>query len=504
MQRLKSIHIMNYPSRLWHRLQPSYFPIAYKLALLITIAITLGMSLLGVAIVDNQTRLLRQQMINFGQAIISQAAETVKEPLLTGDAITLNLISGSLMRHGDVLGVVIYNDELEPLSHVGVAPSSSQLPTIIGNAKVDGSTTFEWQATTSGQSANATVFVASVVTRDLIVGYVLLTFSHLQLNEAKHATLQAVITATVLMILLGTVISILLGQHLSKPINKLMEASLQIFRGRYTSRIEERRNDELGTLMHAFNTMSEGLQRKEQIEQLFSRYIPSKVAREMLDNIGQAQLGGQSVEASVLFADITGFTALAEQLTPAEISVLLNEYFSVIALAAQAYSGHIDKYMGDCAMLVFGVPHADEQHALNAICCAVLIQQLITELNNQRQRRNQTPVSFHISGNSGTMLAGNMGSKDRMEYTVIGDAVNLASRLSTVTKAGQILINKSMGKPYVQTGQIIVQENNTILLRGKQQPVTTLEVQGLDKSLRKQMERHYHHILRQQTLLANS
>lgn len=489
--------------RLWQNLQPQHFPIAYKLALVIALVITVGMSLLGMAVVDNQTRLLRQQMNHFGQALISQMAETVKEPLLAGDTLTLSLAVGSMMRHGGVRGAVIYNEELVPLVSEGLAPAPSHLRQMVQQAAAnDRITTVEWRALPQGHPTDAIAFFTPIEVRELVTGYVLLTFDHSQLSQAQRDTLRAVTTATLLMVLLGAVAAILLGQRLSRPINDLMDASLQISRGNYSFRFAERRNDEIGTLMQAFNTMSDGLLRKEQVEQIFSRYVSPKVAREVLSDLDQVQLGGQHVEASVLFADIAGFTALSERLSPQEISCLLNEYFGVIALAAQAYQGHVDKYMGDCAMLVFGVPQPDELHSLHTACCAVLIQRLIGALNRQRQARGQIPVDFHISCNSGIMLAGNMGSRERMEYTVVGDAVNLAARLSRVAGAGQIIISKEMyGLPNL-IGRVIGREHDTIRLRGKQQPVATVEILDLEEPLRQEMAQHYHHILRQHPDLA--
>lgn len=485
-------------SRLWQALQPQHFPIAYKLALVITLVITVGMSLLGMVIVDNQTRLLRQQMNQFGQALIHQMAETVKEPLLAGDALALRLTTDSMMRHGGVHGAAIYSDELTLLVSEGLAPPDAQLQRLLQQSGATATvSSLEWETLSQGSSTGVIAFFTPIVVRELTTGYVLLTFDHSQLSQAQRHTLHAVTAATLLMVLLGAIAAILLGQRLSRPINDLMDASLLISRGDYSFRFDERRNDEIGTLMQAFNTMSDGLVRKEQVEQVFSRYVSPKVAREVLSDLDQVQLGGQHVEASVLFADIAGFTALSETLTPQEVSTLLNDYFGVIAQAAQAYHGHVDKYMGDCAMLVFGVPEPDEEHTVHAVCCAVLIQRLISEMNRQRQAIGKVPVHFHISCNSGTMLAGNMGSHERMEYTVVGDAVNLASRLSTVAEAEQIIISKVMHDLPILAGKLISREQDTIRLRGKQQPVATFEVLDLTEPLRGELEQHYHHIQHQ-------
>ena len=129
---------------------------------------------------------------------------------------------------------------------------------------------------------------------------------------------------------------------------------------------------------------------------------------------------------------------------PEKTNQLLNDYFSYISQAASIYGGHVDKFMGDCVMLVFGVPKQDEHHSYQAVSCALLIQKIISTLNQQRKARNQVPVDFHIAANSGVMLAGNMGSEQRMEYTVIGDAVNLAARIASCAQNNEVIIPDTM------------------------------------------------------------
>ena len=455
------------------------------------------MTLLGMVVLDNQTRLLRQQMNQFGHALIRQLAESAKEPLLAADALSLRMAADSMTSHAGVLGAAIYSDEHKPIVTEGLTPPLPEFTTLLkqtaGNNTV---ATVEWNSIQDGETTTAVAFFSPIVVRELTVGYVLLSFDHSQLSRAQRETLNAITAATLLMVMLGAIASIIVGKRLSRPINDLMDASLEVSRGNYSFRFQERRNDELGTLMQAFNTMSAGLLRKEQVEQVFSRYVSPKVAKQVLSDLEQVQLGGQHVNASVLFADIVGFTALSENMLPQQINALLNEYFSIIGEAAHAYHGHVDKYMGDCAMLVFGVPQQDENHSLHAICCAVLIQRLICEFNLQREARGEVPLHFHISCNSGVMLAGNMGSHDRMDYTVVGDAVNLASRLATVAEADQIIISKEMLDLPVINDQVICEEHATIRLRGKQQPVATFRVVDVAEPHQDYLQQQFRHILR--------
>jgi adenylate cyclase len=186
---------------------------------------------------------------------------------------------------------------------------------------------------------------------------------------------------------------------------------------------------------------------------------------------------------------------MSEKLPPDEVANMLNEYFSYIAMASQLYRGTIDKYMGDCAMVVFGVPEQDEEHKFNAIACAVMIQRLVERLNAQRVRDGKYPVYFRIGVNSGVMLAGNMGSPERMQYTVVGEAVNLASRLHTVAEKGQIVITEPLYKDSDVSWRVMAQRHKSIQLRGIAEPVSTYIVNDVAGNYRASMDTQISEIL---------
>ena len=158
--------------------------------------------------------------------------------------------------------------------------------------------------------------------------------------------------------------------------------------------------------MQAMNDMTEGLAQKERVEQTFSRYVAPQVAREVLRDTAQSGAVGRKVIASVLFADVFGFTALSESMPADEVNTALNEYFGYIGPMVDACYGHIDKYIGDCVMAVFGVPESDTLHAQHAVECAALIQYLVETLNKRRKARGQVVLMFHIGINSGRHVGG--------------------------------------------------------------------------------------------------
>ncbi|NDY42663.1 HAMP domain-containing protein [Dissulfurirhabdus thermomarina] len=480
------------------RLRPGYVPIAIKMALAISLLIVLGMTGLGLVILNNQTRLLQNQISAYGMTIVNQMAEAAKEPILAGDTLTLEMLATNLAKDPAVLGTAVFSVDGKLLAKNGLSPFDPGAPYAGRQKDFLGPEVriFEWrQAGRAHGDPHNVSFVAPVRFRDVIAGYVTLTFSRGTMNKVLQDSVRVVLAATVFMILVGIGLAFFMGRRLSRPIRHLMDASRAIGEGDYRYRIRERRNDELGYLIASFNQMAEGLLHKTQVEAAFSRYLSPEVAREVLDNLDHVELGGKHVTASVLFADIVGYTSLSEKMKPDEVVRFLNAYFSLIARAGSCFQGTVDKYMGDCAMLVFGAPQSDPEHCFHAVGCAVLIQRLVAELNRRRTERGEVPVEFRMGINTGEMLAGNMGSRERMQYTVVGDAVNLASRLCSTADPGQVVIPEHVHADPAVRERVIARPHAAIRVRGRTDPVTTYVVQGVVPEVERRMQADIERIL---------
>ena len=465
--------------------QPKNFPIAYKLALVFTVLISSGMVVLGLVIARDQTRMLEQQMMGSNHTVVKQFAQIAKEPLLANDKLSLDVIVNNLIEKDGLLAAAIYSEEVNPIVQAGVVPDDVL---VAANAKKKTMFHYMRRRDIHDEPKVLVAMLSPMVVDGLTVGYALISVDRSIMEIAKKQTVQTVSLATLLLIVIGFLASIILGKRLTRPIQQLMKASSEVSAGNYEFRFTNSRNDELGALMQAMNEMTEGLLRKEYVEKTFSRYVAPKVAREVLKNITQTDLGGRYVHASVLFADIVGFTELSESMPPDKVNALLNEYFGYIAQIVHIYQGHIDKYIGDCVMAVFGAPEHDALHAQHAVECAVLIQQLVGELNKRRKAQGLAQLMFHIGINSGAMLAGNIGTVDRMEYTVMGKAVIIAARLTSNADAGRILIGKVMHDAIQEAGHILCEQHSTITLRGTMQPLSIYSVVDVVGERRRYME----------------
>jgi adenylate cyclase len=272
-----------------------------------------------------------------------------------------------------------------------------------------------------------------------------------------------------------------LAKRLARPIHTLVEATRAVQQGRFRE-VLEKRNDELGSLIDAFNGMGQGLVRKGKVEELMRQLLDRDIADKLLANVEPVQMGGERVKATVLFADIVGFTSLSEKMSPEQVNTFLNEYFSYLDICARFYFGTVDKFIGDAVMVLFGAPRANPEHQYHALACAVLMHRLVERLNEQRRERGEPVARLRIGLNSGEMLAGLIGSRMRMEYTVVGDAVNLASRLCNEADAGQILIAEPVFKEVSALHPLVVADSWEIAIRGKEQPMTVYAVTGIAHS----------------------
>ena len=182
------------------------------------------------------------------------------------------------------------------------------------------------------------------------------------------------------------------------------------------------------------------------VKNTFKRYVSKQVVDNLLDDDTNLNLGGEDREVTILFTDIRGFTSMAEKMEPEKVVLTLNEYFSEMIDIVFKYNGTLDKIIGDELMIVFGAPLSSEDDTERALKTAIEMQNKITELNKVRKKRKEPPILVGAGINRGQVVSGNIGSRDMMDYTVIGDTVNLGARLCSSAKPGEILVSRSVHK----------------------------------------------------------
>lgn len=231
--------------------------------------------------------------------------------------------------------------------------------------------------------------------------------------------------------------------------------------------------------LYIFSVVSQYLkERKERgrVTGIFGRYVSKAVVQEILSSKEEIKVGGVRKDITLMFVDIRGFTPLSEKMEPEDIINILNEYLDLCSRAVFAYEGTIDKFIGDGVMSIFGAPIEQNDHPVRAVRAALQMQRESGKLVEDLLARYGRSVSFGIGLNSGPAVVGNIGSHERLDYTAIGDTVNLAARLESNAKPGQILISKETYERI--KGSFKVTALDAIKVKGKEQLVEIYQVEG--------------------------
>jgi adenylate cyclase len=243
-----------------------------------------------------------------------------------------------------------------------------------------------------------------------------------------------------LVILLAAIsLAILIARSISQPIKHLAEETKKIKDFRLDDKIEITSYiKEIQAMTQAIAAMKSGLQ-------AFRRYVPAELVRQLIHTGEETRLGGQERELTVFFSDISGFTTIAEGMAPEALMIHLSEYFDEITKILCDEKGTVDKYIGDGIMAFWGAPVPDDDHASRACSAALTCQARLKELNRKWEREGKTPLATRVGISTGATVVGNVGSSERINYTVMGDNVNLASRLEGVNKFYRtgIIVNRA-------------------------------------------------------------
>ncbi len=266
--------------------------------------------------------------------------------------------------------------------------------------------------------------------------------------------------------------ALMIARGLSHPIEQLVKTARRIEGGDYSKGVKIERSDEIGTLANSFNSMVEGLAERDKVQSLLGKVVSREVADELLNK--GIELGGEEREVTVLFSDIRDFTRFCERHAPNEVLDLLNRYLTHMSDSVEVHGGVVDKYIGDAIMALFGAPVFHPESPQQAVNCALEMLSELRLLNEELAKDGLQPLSIGIGINTGKVVAGNMGSVNRLNYTVIGDGVNLASRLEGLTKqyGVEIIVSQSTRD---LCPDLHFRELDLVQVKGKTEPVAIFE-----------------------------
>lgn len=243
-----------------------------------------------------------------------------------------------------------------------------------------------------------------------------------------------------------------------------------------SSLLRDERGNDYG-VVSVFSDLTE-MKKREFLQDTLTRYVTKQVVDLILEHPEKIVLDGEEREATILFSDIRGFTTISERLSPPQLVLMLREYFTLMVGAVFDFQGTVDKFIGDALMAIFGAPTPQPNHAELAIRTALQMQALLQTFNARRLQQGSIPIRIGVGINTGNVVVGNIGSEQRLEYTAIGDAVNLASRLEGINKEyGTQIIISEFTYHQIQD-RFVARELDEVRVKGKHEPVKIYEVLG--------------------------
>jgi adenylate cyclase len=295
-------------------------------------------------------------------------------------------------------------------------------------------------------------------------------------DRARQGLYQELAALAVLLVVV-LAFALRFAARLGGAVRAISDAARQVKEGTYATVPALGTGDELQGLGEDFNQMVQGLKERDHLRDTFGRYVTRQVADHLLK--GNVNLGGELIPVTVLFSDIRSFTSISETMEPTSLLDFLNVYFSGMVESVLSHGGVVDKFMGDAIMAVFGAPVPQPDDALHAVQAALEMRARLEQINVGFRARGLPEIRTGIGLHSGQVVAGNMGHVERMEYTVIGDPVNLASRLEGMTKelACDVILSEDLYREV--EAHVVAEPLKRIKVKGRDQDVMVYRLIGL-------------------------
>lgn len=417
---------------------------------------------------------LEREVARRGQDLAAHLAGAAKEPLLgvlqgdfgpelqlerlVGEARSVEGVSAVriLDRHGDLL--------------VGFAS-----PPQLGAAGSDSVEAPRRDPLRVAERERTLSVSAPISYSDVHLGEIRLDFDlGLLVEPVVHNSRRQLALAAVLVVALGVGSGLLFVALLVGPLRRLREGVESFATGDTSARVVPSSRDEVGELARAFNAMGDALEEKQRIQRAFGRYVGDDVLEQVRHAEQALSPGGIEREVSILFADIRHFTQISEGMRAQDVVTLLNQVFQCASDAVIAESGTLDKFMGDAVMAYFGAPLPAADHAQRAVRSAIAMQRSLAARNARESdlhpgRQESLAVSIGIGIHTGKVVVGNIGSDQRMDFTAVGDAVNVAHRIEKLARSGEILISEAVRTHGTQ--EVASELRGEFQLSGRAQPV---------------------------------
>lgn len=452
-------------------LPKSRIPMWAQMAVATTFVVVLTIFTLSMVVLDEQKDRLYDQTVRLGMVSLSYFANNASIPLLEDDILRLNTLIKEASRVEGLRYALITDANGLIKAHTDINLIGVPFKHFVDKPDLLHKEDVEYYTYYRPDGERLLNLYRPIRFKDKSLGQVHVGISLNFIEELVKQERISVVMVTLVIIVVGLGIAILYGFRFSRPISQLVRATEEIAKGNYQYRVPTKRADELGTLATAFNNMGQELWKNAMTQKSFGKYVGAEVLDMILANPETNWLKGTRNDATIVFCDVRGFTAYATKNDPEIVVEALNSYLEIATSVIIEQGGYIDKFIGDAVMGVFGVPVFRQDHVERAVRAAMQIQE---QLHKKSQDGNTLLAAVGISIHTGIVVAGNVGSQSKMEYTVIGDSVNVAARLNALAGPGQVVISQQVKDNL--TNRIATHDLGPQTIKGKTEPIAAYKV----------------------------
>ncbi len=356
--------------------------------------------------------------------LVERLAQSLKLPVLTHSAAEVDAtVHGFMQSVPSVLTVRVLRDQGD--QRFGENVVVPDLSAVRGTA------------TLLRLGDDQTWFAKRLSYNKTVIGVLAVRFSEQAWEDLSNALLLRMLWFAFMVLASALLATYWVARKMSFPLEAIANAASRVGKGDYACDLTVHGNDEISDAVHQFNFMLKELRHKAHMRQEFGRYLNPNLVSTVFDD-ARATVENHRQDVTVLFADMVGFTSFSEGRDPEAIIDVLNRHFEVFHFVIDYFGGHVDKYIGDAVMAVFNHPHHDPDHVRHAAMAGLAMAAVCKALSLLRD--DGSSILFRVGMNQGEAIVGNIGAKKRLEYTVIGDAVNLASRMGGLGQGGQLAL----------------------------------------------------------------
>jgi adenylate cyclase len=455
--------------------------VRYKIAGTVLMVLSLAVASLGIATFTRQNAILRNELNSRAGILVQELANVGKEGLLTKQDLPVYTAISDIRKRADVVYAMVLDDEGRVFAHSELSRNAA-LPAGPADLAAWRAGDLLFQEITVNNEAVLDAAIPIVLkSLGLKIGAARIGLSQKTLHTAIRNQKRMYLWIALGFGVTGLLVSFALARLITKPLDALAAGIQVVARGDLRGLVPVTSTDEIGRVTGVFNQMILSLREKLLMEKYLSQSTVLNIKEHR--DVTRLKLGGERKYVTALFSDARGFTALSEKMSPEDVVSLMNVYLNLQTSVVHQWGGIVDKFVGDEVMAIF----EGRGMEVNAVRAAMEIQNFCKALNEARSAAGETVISVGIGLNSGEVVMGNMGSEEHMDYTVIGDSINVAARLCGVAHPGQVLVSKAVAEAVGD--QATWKALPPVTVKGKDQPIVIAEPLTITGGARRYMRR---------------